>query len=214
MNTDALVSILASNVRPVGRHVAVWRFACALLAGLSGATLLVVLCYGVRPDIHAMLVSPLYWAKIAFPACMATAALAVTALLSRPGIAVNRAWAGLIFPVGLLWLGGMGVWVFMPPEARESLLMGRTWRSCSFNIAFLSIPGLIAVFQAVRGLAPTRLRLTGAAAGLLAGAIATTAYCLHCPEMGVPFWAVWYVLGMATPALLGALAGPRWLRWG
>lgn len=36
---------------------------------------------------------------------------------------------------------------------------------------------------------------------------------LHCPEMGVAFWAVWYVLGMAVPAIIGALLGPRLLRW-
>ncbi|MEG0969467.1 MAG: NrsF family protein, partial [Pseudomonas sp.] len=27
------------------------------------------------------------------------------------------------------------------------------------------------------------------------------------------FWGVWYVLGMAIPTLIGALLGPRWLRW-
>ena len=41
----------------------------------------------------------------------------------------------------------------------------------------------------------------------------TVAYSLHCPEMGVPFWAVWYVIGMALPAVVGALLGPRYLRW-
>jgi hypothetical protein len=31
--------------------------------------------------------------------------------------------------------------------------------------------------------------------------------------MALPFVAVWYVLGMAIPAGLGALLAPRWLRW-
>lgn len=51
------------------------------------------------------------------------------------------------------------------------------------------------------------------AAGLLAGSTATLAYCLHCPEMQVPFWGAWYLLGMLVPTLVGALAGPRLLRW-
>jgi hypothetical protein len=29
----------------------------------------------------------------------------------------------------------------------------------------------------------------------------------------VPFWGVWYVLGMLVPTVLGGLLGPRVLRW-
>jgi hypothetical protein len=69
------------------------------------------------------------------------------------------------------------------------------------------------LFWALRGLAPTRPVLTGAAAGWLAGAMAAMVYSLHCPEMEAPFLAVWYVLGMLASAGLGALAGTRLLRW-
>jgi hypothetical protein len=51
------------------------------------------------------------------------------------------------------------------------------------------------------------------AAGALAGAIAAAAYALHCNEMALPFLAIWYVLGIAVPTVLGALLAPRWLRW-
>jgi hypothetical protein len=33
------------------------------------------------------------------------------------------------------------------------------------------------------------------------------------PELQAPFLAVWYVLGMAVPVAVGALLGPRVLRW-
>ena len=75
------------------------------------------------------------------------------------------------------------------------------------------MPLFIGIFWAVRGMAPTRLRLTGAVAGLLAGAAATMVYCLHCPEMEAPFWGLWYFLGMLVPAFAGLLLGPRLLRW-
>jgi hypothetical protein len=80
-------------------------------------------------------------------------------------------------------------------------------------IALLSLPILAALFIALRSLAPTRLRAAGAAAGALAGGVAAAAYALHCNEMALPFLAIWYVLGMAVPAVLGALLAPRWLRW-
>jgi len=65
----------------------------------------------------------------------------------------------------------------------------------------------------MRGLAPTRPAQAGGAAGLLAGAAGAAVYALHCPEMAAPFLGIWYVLGMAIPALLGAVLGPRLLRW-
>ena len=118
-----------------------------------------------------------------------------------------------IAALGLVWLAGLAVFWLAPSAQRAELLFGHTWRTCPLNIAFLSVPGFAAALWAVRGLAPTRLRLAGAAAGALASATGTVAYSLHCPEMGVPFWAVWYVIGMALPAVAGALLGPRYLRW-
>ncbi len=213
METDRLVTLLAAGVAPVDKHVAARRFSWALFAGALGATLLILVFYGLRPDIGEMLVTPLFWAKVALPVALAAGALAVTARLARPGVAVGAAWAGLAVPIAIVWIAGLTVWSIAPAGERASLLFGLTWRSCPFNIAFLSIPGFVAALAAVRGLAPTRLRLAGASAGAMAGATATVAYCLHCPEMGVPFWAVWYLLGMALPTAVGALIGPRYLRW-
>jgi len=48
---------------------------------------------------------------------------------------------------------------------------------------------------------------------LLAGALGALVYALHCPETATPFLAVWYVVGMAIPTALGAILGPRLLRW-
>jgi hypothetical protein len=49
--------------------------------------------------------------------------------------------------------------------------------------------------------------------GLTAGALGAAVYALHCDEMAAPFLATWYLLGMTIPALIGAGAGPRLLRW-
>jgi hypothetical protein len=80
-------------------------------------------------------------------------------------------------------------------------------------IAALSLPIFAATLTGMRAMAPTRLRLAGAAAGFTAGAAAATIYCLHCPEMASPFIAFWYLLGVLLPAAVGALIGPRVLAW-
>jgi hypothetical protein len=94
-----------------------------------------------------------------------------------------------------------------------SLVLGSSWQSCPVNITLLSLPALVLLLAIARSLAPTRPRLAGGAIGLLAGALGTLVYLLHCPELQAPFVATWYVLGMAIPAVLGALVGPRALAW-
>ena len=133
--------------------------------------------------------------------------------LGRPGM--SSGYGGLLVSaaVAAVWLSGVYVLAVATPGTRVSMLLGKTWRVCVLNIMLLSIPGFIAVFWALRGLAPTRLALTGACGGLLAGSMATLVYCLHCPETGVPFWGVWYTLGMLLPTVIGAALGPRCLRW-
>lgn len=214
MKTNDLISLLASGVTPVAPNAPARYFTAATVIAVSGALLLALGAYGLRPDIRLMLTTPLYWAKTGFPLALSVGALLVATRLSRPSTTIGRMRATVLaLPVVILWVAAIASYSFAVPESRDTLLMGSTWRSCPLNIALLSVPGFVAFMKAVGSLAPTRLRSAGAAAGLLAGAVATLAYCLHCPEMGVPFWAVWYVLGIAIPTAAGALLGPRMLRW-
>jgi hypothetical protein len=214
MKTKDMITMLAASVPPVDRHLAAKRFAAALLMGGASAVMLTLWCLGLRPDLEAMLSAPLFWVKMVFPLVLAIGALIAATRLSRPGVPVSGpAWAALVSPVLLLWGSALAVLWLAPAPERLGLVLGLSWKECPFNIAFLSVPGFLAVMWAMQGMAPTRPRLAGAIGGLLAGSVATVAYCLHCPEMAVPFWAVWYLLGMLLPALAGALLGPRLLRW-
>lgn len=213
MKTDELISLLAAGEGPVDRHAMARRFGVALLVGGLAALLLTTVIYGVRSDLAEVARTPLFWAKLALPASLALLALRLSQCLARPGSKGGAAWAALSVPLLLVWLGAGLSLAGAAPEARLELILGRTWRTCALNISLLCVPAFIAVFWAMRGLAPTHLRQAGAAGGLLAGATATVAYCLHCPEMEVPFWGVWYVLGMLVPTAVGALVGPRLLRW-
>lgn len=213
MKTDELINLLANDEGPVDRHVLARRIGVALLAGGLAALLLVMSLYGVRSDLAEVARTPLFWAKVALPGSLALLALWLNQRLARPGVPGGTVWVLLGLPLLLVWLGAALSLAGAAPEARAEMIFGRTWRTCALNISLLSIPAFIAIFRALRGLAPTRLRQAGAAGGLLAGATATLAYCLHCPEMGIPFWGIWYLLGMLVPTLIGAALGPRLLRW-
>ncbi|MBP0596763.1 DUF1109 domain-containing protein [Herbaspirillum sp. LeCh32-8] len=213
MKTLELVEMLAagSDHRDTGHGA---RMAMALAGGLAGSALLLAAVYGVRSDMPELLQSPLFWLKISFPLAVLLAALAAAARLAHPGMRVGRGpLAALLLPPVALWLAGAGWLALAPSSLRLTLLLGSTWEACSLNVALLSLPTLAAMFWFLRGLAPTRLATAGAAAGLVAGAQGVLVYSLYCVEMAPPFWGVWYVLGVAAPTALGALAGPLLLRW-
>jgi hypothetical protein len=213
MKTDDFISLLATGVTPVSQATLARRFCIALLIGVAGTTVMVAGIFGIRPDLAQVATRPMFWAKVALPLCLMIGSLLVSTRLARPGVAAGKRWVLVGLPVAVVWIAASYLLTTVPADERLPMILGKTWRGCPFYISMLSVPAFIAVFWALRGLAPTRLALTGAAGGLLAGSTATLAYCLHCPEMGVAFWGVWYLLGMLVPTVVGALLGPRLLRW-
>jgi hypothetical protein len=213
MKTDELISMLAAGAGAADRSVARRRFALALGFGATATLLLMVALMGVRPDLPRMAQEPMFWAKLAYCATLATAALAIAARQGRPGARAAGLAGALALPLLAMWLLAAVSLYGTAGAEREALVFGTTWRACPISIAFLSLPLLAALLWVFDGLAPTRPALAGAAAGLLSGAAAALIYSLHCPELGAPFLGIWYPLGMLIPAAAGAIAGPRLLRW-
>ncbi|MCM2495032.1 DUF1109 domain-containing protein [Burkholderia glumae] len=213
MKTDDLISMLATGVTPADPRLPARRFATALAIGAAGALLLMAALLGVRRDLAEVALTPLFWAKLALPLALAIGALATLARLARPGARAGRPSLLIAAPVAVAWIAALAVLAAAPAGDRLALVLGSTWQVCPWLIALLSVPGLVAILAALRRLAPTRLALAGGVGGLLSGAVATLVYCLHCPEMGVPFWSAWYLLGMLVPSAAGAAIGPRVLRW-
>jgi hypothetical protein len=213
MRTDDLVGVLSTGITPVKSGTAARRFGVSLPVAAIGAALLMATVFGLRPDLSVVVRTAIFWEKLAFPLCLAIGALIATVRLARPGARVGAGWPVMAIPVVIVWTAAILIVVTAAPQDRLPAILGRTWRSCPFNIFLLAIPGFIAIFWTVKGLAPTRLRLAGAVSGLLASSIATVAYCFHCPEMSPAFWSIWYVAGMLLPTALGTLLGPKLLRW-
>jgi hypothetical protein len=213
MKTDDLISLLATGNTPLDSHAVGKRFGLALAIGLLLAGLLLAVTLGLRHDLRQEASEPIFWTKLAFAAALALSGYFTAQRLGRPGMRLGGVLSALSLPVLILWLYAALVWVDTDPSLRAGLIFGSTWRSCPFNIGMVSLPLLLATLWAMRGLAPTRLALAGAGAGLLSGALGALVYSLHCPESAAPFVAVWYVLGIALPTAAGAALGPRVLRW-
>jgi hypothetical protein len=213
MKTDDLVAMLATGTGAMDAGTVRRRFAAALACGATGAIFFLAVFLGINQSIAQIAQAPMFWTKLAYCAALAAAALALTAQLARPGARAMPWAAALAVPLLGMWLLAVLAIAGTSGSEREALVYGATWRYCAFNIALLALPLFAALLWAVKGLAPTRLALAGAAAGLLSGAAAALIYSLHCPELGAPFLGIWYPLGMLIPAAAGALAGPRLLRW-
>ncbi|MCL2160785.1 MAG: DUF1109 domain-containing protein [Betaproteobacteria bacterium] len=211
MKTDDLIIMLAAGITPIAPQSARRRFMSAMGLGVFFALLLMLATLGMNPGPSASL--PMFWVKLAFTVAIAATSLIAAFRLARPGVRLGMVLVAMAMPVVAMWGFAVVEVIRAPATGRLTLLLGQTWVLCPFLIAMLSVPVFIAVFWAMKGLAPTQPTLAGAMSGLLAGAVGAAVYCLHCHEMAAPFLAVWYSLGMLIPAVIGAIAGRRLLRW-
>jgi hypothetical protein len=213
MKTDALIAMLARGSPGVVPGAVERRLGATAAAGLALALLAVLALLGARADLAAAVQLPMFWGKLMVPLAVGALSWATVRRLASPGRRPGAAPVLAMALIASLWaLAAVDV-AAAPAPSRPPLILGTSALPCVTLIALLSLPTLVALFVALRGLAPTRLPAAGAAAGALAGGVAAFAYALHCTEMTLPFMAIWYVLGMAIPTGLGALLAPRWLRW-
>ncbi len=213
MNTDQLVITLGSSVTLVRRGLIPRRIMWGVTAGGAVTLAMVVLQLGFRPDLVIAMHSFAFWMKWTYTLSLAVIAILATAHLARPEAQRPR-WLWLLaVPIAALAALAAGELIRTPTSGWAELWMGLSWRICSTRVATLSLPIFAGLVVAFRRLAPTRLRLTGAVVGLAAGAFGATLYCLHCPEVSAVFVLTWYTLGIAVAAAIGALLGPKLLRW-
>jgi len=213
MKTDDLVALLAKDAAAVPKGGVAGRLAAVSIAGAVAAFALLLAWLGMRPDIVAALQSGPYWMKTVYTLGLAIGGFAMIERFSRPG--ARGKVGAIVLALCLAGIIGLAMMRLMAttPDERMAAIMGSTWSRCPWRILALALPSLAAILYGVRQLAPTRLALTGATAGLLAGAISATVYGLYCQETAAPFVAIWYTLGIGLSAGLGAIVGRRVLAW-
>ena len=213
MNTDDLIATLSADVPKVGSGTVGWRLAGGVAVGVAASIFLVVATLGFRPDLWLAMHGTTFWMKLSYTTSLAAVAIYATAQLARPDSGnLRRLWLILVPVLGLAAIG-IGELIRTPQSDWLAMWLGHTWSKCPWLVLLLAVPIFIGLLWSFRRLAPTRLRAAGAAAGLAAGAFSATVYCLHCPEVSAIFVLTWYSLGILLAASLGALVGPRFLRW-
>ena len=144
---------------------------------------------------------------------MAAGALLCLERLAVPGGRLRLSWLVPALPILMLWIASMLVYAQAPASQRPAMIWGVSWRTCALSIALIASPIFAGIFLTLRQLAPTELARAGWWGGTVAGAAGATVYAFHCPETAIPFMGIWYVLGIALPATVGAVLAPRVLKW-
>lgn len=213
MKTDDLIASLSEQATPVKPGAVGRRIAAGLGVGVVVSVAIMLAWLGPRGDIATALMTPMFWMKFGYAAATGLIAAGLLSRLSRPGVRVGALAALVAIPFALVALMAAMRMANAPPESQHALLMGSSYTHCPWRILLIGLPVLAGAVWAVRGLAPTQLLPAGLAAGACAGGIGAAVYSIACGETAAPFLAIWYTLGMMLLAALGALLGPRLLRW-
>lgn len=211
MKTERLIGLLASGAGPAPRALVARRLAPVLAAALAVSALASIAALGLIPSAMWSAAAP--WIKLVYAAGLGACGAWLVARLARPATQLEAGPFALAAVLVAMLVLGAAELALAPPAERYSQLMGQSAVRCPWAIVALSIAPLAGIIWALRGLAPTRLRLAGLCAGLLAGAIGAAGYALACTEQSAAFVAVWYSLGIALSGLLGCALGGRILRW-
>lgn len=212
MRTDELIADLSARLEPARPAALTRQLALAVLLGLVGSAALMFSVLGLRHDIAQAITSSGMWTKLLYTFAIAVLGFWLVERAGRPGAELGRPARLLLLPVVAIAL--MAAAQLLAPGAdMPGLILGHSSRVCAFLVTLTALPTLLATFWALKRMAPTRLTLAGLGAGLFAGAAGAFVYSFHCTEGSAPFIGIWYSLGILLTAAIGAVLGPRLLRW-
>jgi hypothetical protein len=212
VKTDDLIAELSGQLRPTPPRAGVMPLVIGVGAGAAASAVLMIAWLGIRPDLMPAMHTGAYWMKFGYTLVFAGLAFWAALRLSHPGTEARTAMRAIALPVAAMLALGV-VELATSGESKSLLFYGHSHQVCPERIFVIALPVFAGALWGLRKLAPTHLALTGAVAGLLAGAAGAWVYAFHCDESGMLFVSVWYTLGIAAVGALGAVLGRFVLRW-
>jgi len=213
MKTDELVASLGAHVAPVNGRLVSRTVYMAVAAGMVVALGMMLVVLGARTDLMTARAFAFLLLKLTFTVGIVAVVSVYLTRLARPG-ADRRALSFLVaMPfVVIVFLAVISLG-FAPASHWRKMIVGDEWLECLVSIPIIAIVPFAIAIWAVRRAAHTNLVRVGAFAGLIASGASAMAYAFHCTEDSLPFVAVWYSSTIVLCTLVGAILGPRLLRW-
>lgn len=181
------------------------KLAAAIGGGAAASLGLIIVAFGIRPDLADVDVLAFVVAKLLFSLIPVGLSSIFLTILMRSGggprstiVLTATAFLGVM----ILALVSM----FADPDWDEMIRRGR-WLECAVYVPVITIVPFAAIMCAVRVAVPVNPIRAGALAGLAAGGVSTVAYAIHCTIDPAPFVALWFggtsILCMLSGAKLG-----------
>lgn len=213
MKTSELIDNLSADLSPVDYRQVSRVLGGALAASVLAAIAVIWFASGVRPDIKAPSALAFLTVKLLFAGSVVAITFAGLLKLARPGKGRRTSGRLVALPFAAIALLAV-ISLFSTPSGQwDELIIGHGWRGLILIPIMAIGPYAVLVWTIRKAAAPTQLWRTGALAGLVAGAVSAGAYALSCTEDSFPYVACWYSSMILLCAILGALVGPRLLRW-
>lgn len=210
MKTEDLILALSADTLP--QKSVAQQLARAMPVAILISIAAFFAFWGPRPDIWAALGSAAVL-KTVVPLGFVILAGTLALSLSHPGARHDIRSAAL----GLFVMLVLGAFAIALPNAGLAGLFAAlstpSLMTCLLSIPVLALPVLVAVFWALSSGAALRPRLTGAVAGLIAGGLAASVYSIYCDKDMILFVVPAYSAAIASISVIGALLGPRLLKW-
>jgi hypothetical protein len=205
--------MLGTNLEPVKGGELCNALMIALAVGAVATFCLMLVTLGLPADALGGGYFGLKVLALAFTLGLVSAGASLLVRSARPGEPGRK----LLILIGLLFFAilsaGFVALVLVHPAAWGGMVFGPQWAACLICIPLFAVAPFASLVWALRRGAPTNLMRTGAIAGLVAGALGATVFAFHHSSGSIPFIALWYGGPILLCALVGAILGPRLLRW-
>jgi len=213
MKTSELVDTLASDLSRVDHRTIDRALIVAIFTNLFVVLASGVLFLGARQDAVDRDTIAFLCGKIVFASILTSVAAFYLFRCARPGRLEKLPKIKVIWPLLVLVGFAAATLAMTPIPLWHREILGDHWLECLIAIPAFAVVPFATINFALKRAAPTDLAGAGALAGIVAGGFGAIGYSLHCVDDTVPFIAVWYGLAVAACGLIGALLGPRLLRW-
>jgi hypothetical protein len=213
MKTDQLIDVLSTNVERVDRSRLSGTLVGAVAIGGVVAFCAMLTTIGLRPGLGNGANLTFLALKLLFTVSLLVLGASFLVRAIRPGQDSRKSFRLAFVPFVAVGAVALAALALVPPSTWNRVILSTTWASSLICIPLFAIIPFGVLIWALRRGAPTNLRRTGAIAGLVAGAVGASAYAFACPANSIPFIAIWYGAAIAFCAVIGAIVGPRLLRW-
>lgn len=212
MKTNELIKLLAAD-----HAVPAPDLRMRLLVGVLGGALLsvtvLIMHYGIRPNLADMMLSWRVAAKFVVALALVAGAATLSLRLASPLARRSHVWL-LLLPAPLLLVAAcLGEMATLPAASWWQAAVGHYSVACLISVPLLSAGPLAGAIWALREGAPARPAGLGAAAGAMAAGLGAAIYALHCPDDSPLFLALWYTMSTGAIVLAARGAGACLLRW-